>query len=483
LQNWKARKQKAQGRRQQKHGCSYCLLLTAYCLLSFSIRIPQSKVSNHKLKSTNGEFLSVGTQKLFLGPRAEERDQLRARGLCQSSTRKEAITSRQKGKRQKEKVKKGMLLFPFSFCLLPSHSVVIFFQVKSQSCAHPTTRPYPYFALRDIVFNGTKVAIANNRTSKRASEEAHGGLKMRVRLLIILLLMSAMAMIVSAQQPPIKDDSPAGQVESKLTAEEEREAMELAARFSERLRATSDFGPMVDELFVQNFSELLKRAPQDSMPLGFLDKSLIVDASPDDLRHYYVASMNFYELYFRLLEVACQLKKQAGSEDDPKFEEIVSPEVIDVLLKNPLAAAWIKEELSDEKESNDNSQPAPSADSAQAVQTTTQTDNDKAKEETTEGMIRTLSQLNDTSATFEKANEMLRERLKFMPIMVSTISGDVQEESEDNSGKPDLASLDEGEFGLPHGTQVIHMNVSFYSLYLIKTDGRLKILSINIYMD
>jgi hypothetical protein len=290
-------------------------------------------------------------------------------------------------------------------------------------------------------------------------------------------------MIVSAQQLPAKDDSLAGQEEIKLTLEEEREAMEFAARFSERLRATGDFGPMVDELFVQNFAERLKLAPQDSMPLGFLDKSLVLRASPDELRRYYVASMNFYELYFRLYEVARQLQNQSGSEDDPKFEEIVSQEVIDVLLKNPLAAEWIKEDSDDEKESNANSQLAPSRDSAQAAQTTTQTDNDGAKEETTEGMIKTLSQLSDTSATFEKANEMLRERLKFMPIIAPTISGDGQEESEDSSGKPDLTSLDKGEFGYPKGTPVIHINALPYCLYLIKTDGQLKILSAHLYVD
>lgn len=315
---------------------------------------------------------------------------------------------------------------------------------------------------------------------------------MRVRLLVIMMLLLVMAATAPAQQQAENDNPPAAQEEQKLTPEEEREALALAARFSARLRSTSDFGQLVDELFVRDFSGRLRQTPQDSLPLYFLDKSLVGRATPDELRRYYVASMNFYELFFRLYEVADQQRKQAGSEEEPQLEEALSPEVIEVLLSNRLAATWIKEELSDEreKENGDNGRPAEGFDSAQAVQTATDADNGKSEQDNEEVIIKSLADLNDTSATFEKAAELLRQRLSYMPMIAPAVDGNSEEdkekgEEEGERREPKLSStsLDEGEFGFPKGTPVIHLDVRPYCLTLIKVDGQFKILSANLYVD
>src|SRR3954470_1342085 len=122
---------------------------------------------------------------------------------------------------------------------------------------------------------------------------------MGARLLIIVLLMTALTTLVPGQQAVVHDDSPARQEAAKLTPEEEQEALDLAARFSERLRATNDFGQIIDEMFVPHFPERLRQAPQNSLPLILLDKSLRGRATSDELRRYYAASMNFSELCFR----------------------------------------------------------------------------------------------------------------------------------------------------------------------------------------
>jgi hypothetical protein len=337
-----------------------------------------------------------------------------------------------------------------------------------------------------FISNGTKVAIAISEKVD-APEEARGGFKMRVRLSIILLLVIALATIVVGQQPVINDGpSPAGQEKVKLTPEEEREALGLAAQFNERLRATNDFGQIIDEMFVPKFRERLRQTSQDSLPLAFLDKSLIGSVNTDELRRYYVASMNFYQLYFRLYEVAGQLRKQSESDkDDPELEEVLSPEVINVLLSNSITAGWIKEDLSDEheKEGDNNSQLAEGGDSTPAAQAAPKTDNDGAEEESEIGIIKRLSRLNDASATFEKANQLMRQRLMYLPIIAPVVSGNSEEENESDSPKPNPANLDKGEFGLPKGTRVIHLDTIPFCLSLIKIDGRLKILSVSLYVD
>ena len=311
---------------------------------------------------------------------------------------------------------------------------------------------------------------------------------MRVRLSIIVSLMLALAMIVQGRQLTAKDDPPAGQEKRELTPEEEREALDLAARFTERLRATSDFGQIVDEMFVQSFPERLRQAPRNAMPWAFLDKSLAGSAGPDEARRYYVAMMNFYELYFRLYEVVWQLKKQPGSnadEEEPMLEEVLSPEIIEALLGNPISAGWVKEEENDEreKEGHNNGQLTQGGDSTQAARAATEADNEGAKEADEDGVIKSVSQLKDTSATLEKANELMRKRLSYMPVIAPKISGYGGEEARNGSEKPNLTSLDEGEFGYPAGTPVIHLDVLPYCLDLISVDGRLRILSVSLYVD
>jgi hypothetical protein len=298
---------------------------------------------------------------------------------------------------------------------------------------------------------------------------------MHVRLSIILLLI--VATITTTVSHPLvnENDLPATRQETELTPEEEQEARAISRRFNERFRATNDLGEIIDEMFVKDFAERLGQAPQDWLPWTFLDKNLIAYASPDELRRYYVASTNFYGLYYRLYEEAERLQEQSeNSENELKLKDVLSLEVINTLLSNPTIAELAKGEESDEN----NHQSAESGDSAKAAKATTETD---ANESTEVGIIKHLPQLNDASATIEKANELMRKRLAEMLRKVQPVSKSEDREKEQDS--PDLTSLDEWEYGYPENTPVIHLEGAPFCLYLVKVDGQLRILSVHIHID
>lgn len=316
---------------------------------------------------------------------------------------------------------------------------------------------------------------------------------MRVRLSIVLLLiiatMTMAAAAVSVSHPRIiRDDPPAQQQETKLTPEEAAEALALALRFQERWRETVDFGLVMEEVFIKDFSERLWQVPQEELPWILIDKNLIVHASPQELRRYYVATMNFYGLYSKLYEVADRLHEESENKDDSlKMSDVLSPEVVNVLLGNRTFAKLAKtdkEEGSDERaKEDDHRQPAETGDSAQAAPTTAEASGDESTEEDEIGIIKTLPQLNDASATLEKARDLMRKRLADLSRKAQATSESGDEESKVGSQTPVLSSLDEEEYGYPKDTPIIHLDAARFRLHLIKIEGRFRILSASIYVD
>lgn len=282
---------------------------------------------------------------------------------------------------------------------------------------------------------------------------------MHVRLSIILLLIAA-TMTLAISHPLVnEDDLPVSQQEKELTPEEEKEVRAISRRFNERFRETNDLGGIIDEMFVKDFAERLGQAPQDWLPWTFLDKNLIAYASPGELRRYYIASTNFYGLYYRLYEEAGRLQKQSeNNENELKLEEVLSPEVINTLLSDPTIAELAG--LDKEGES----------------------DADGSTEKSEVGIIKHLPQLNNASATLEKANELMRKRLAEMSRR-GQASRSKETKKESDSPKIELTSLDEWEYGYPEKTPAIHLEEAPFCLYLVKVDGQLKILSVHIYID
>lgn len=311
---------------------------------------------------------------------------------------------------------------------------------------------------------------------------------MRVRLSLILLLSLTTVSMAASHPLFIKNNLPAGQQERGLTPEEEQEALALVKRFGERWRATNDFGQIIDELFVKDFSERLWQVPQDKLPWAFIDKTLVVHASPRELRRYYIAAGNFYGLYSGLYEAVESLReKSENNADSLEMAEVLSPEVVKILLSNRTFALLAElskgEENNESAQENDSHQPAERADSAQAAPSAAEVNADDSADQSEVGIIKSLPQLNDASATLEKANGLMRQRLLKMPRKAQAASGKEEPESEQDSQKPNLSSLDEEEYGYPKDTPVIHLDSAPFCLYLIKIEGRFRILFVYIPVD
>lgn len=278
--------------------------------------------------------------------------------------------------------------------------------------------------------------------------------------------------------------------EAKLTAEEEQEARDIAMRFGELLNDTNDFGLLIDELFAGDFSKHLRETPTHSLPWALLDKHLIAQASPSELRRYYVSAMNFYVLAFRLYEAAGRQAKQAADEDESErsFEEVVSPEVLKVLLSDPtfreLMESANEEESDEQAKEDDKRQPAKSGNPAQIEGAAAEADgNDGATEKSEIGIIKSVEQLDGILTVLEKANVLMRQRLS--SLLLTSPAPLAVDEAKHPMELPNFTptTLDEDQFGYPKDTPVIHVDATPFCLRLIREKGQLKILSAIIYID
>jgi hypothetical protein len=302
-------------------------------------------------------------------------------------------------------------------------------------------------------------------------------------LLALLFSQATLGGATSAQESQQVDS----EEELKLTAEEESEVRGIVARFNERMRATNDFGQIIDEMFVKDYSARLWRDEPHQLPWVFLDRNLIAYASGDVLRRYYIASMSFYDSFFRLAEVAEYQKKQSGKTEGGSVLDALSPEIIDVLLSDPTLAEVAKElrkEDEDERAKEvEGHQPAKDGDSSQAAGAASQADNDDTKKTDEIGLIKTHQQLSGVTVTFEKANELMRKRLASMPPIPPPTPGSDDAKSQPSQPEIDLTKLDEDQYGFAQGTPVASVKLIPFYISLVKIEGHFKILTVTVYVD
>jgi hypothetical protein len=315
---------------------------------------------------------------------------------------------------------------------------------------------------------------------------------MKARLIIVLLLAVVMLM-ASPFHPAVARMSPRvdAEEESKLSAEEEREVRELVARFAERWRATTDFQQIIDEMFVPDYSARLWSAPVSEMPWWLLDKNLIAYAGRDELRHYYTASLNFYGLYHGLYEATEESRQASDADGEIRLTDVLSSEVLNLLLTDPTLAELQQMYSEDYEHENteeaESGQPAPSVDSAQAAGATPQADRRGNDEEASEeGLIKSVPQMNNYTTTLEKANELLRKRLASLSPAAPRPAG--SGDGDDTQSKKDSleiypTTLEERDYNYHAGTPVVRLKLLPFTLTLVKTDGRFKILTVAIYID
>ncbi len=314
--------------------------------------------------------------------------------------------------------------------------------------------------------------------------------RMNARHIITFLLVLAISStaIVYPTGTRARSFSVALEDEPQLTPEELREARELVARFGERWRKTTDYEQIVSELFVQDFPERLRQASLHEIPWWFVDKHLLAAASREELWRFYIATMNLYGLMFRLVEIAQRQKQQSdNSEGDLGPTDVLSPEAINVLRSDPLLALLVEDEGKDEKDGEtketDSHQPAPSGNSPPAPFAAEKADADTTAEAGEEGIVKTIPQLNNMSATLERANALMRKQLASLPPVEPSKSTTDETKNEQSLPSFDLTTLDESIYGYAEGTRVIHTNVLPYCLNLIRVNGQLRILSVSLYVD
>jgi hypothetical protein len=319
---------------------------------------------------------------------------------------------------------------------------------------------------------------------------------MKLRSIITLLLVLAISLTTAAARTPnaFARSRFADEDEPQLSATERREALELIARFDQRLRETNDFGQIVDELFVKDFSARSRQAPLHGLPWWLVDKSLLTTADPLDLRRYYVASLNFYQLLDRVMNALKREPEQAGeTEADAEVEvdDALTPEIMNVLLSDPTIASLVKEFEKDEEDNgakeDDGNQPAQSVDSTQAQSATTEADvdddGDSAAEKSESGLIKSLAQLRDVSATLERAGELTRKRLSSLSLNEKGAPNHADAKDESRVQNLSLSTVDANFYGYPKGTRVIHADLLPFCLTMIRSDGQLRILSVTVYTD
>jgi hypothetical protein len=146
--------------------------------------------------------------------------------------------------------------------------------------------------------------------------------------ILIVLLFIACFNIASAQKPY-----------PTPTAEETKEARELAVRFYNRYNETQDIEPLIKEFFIKDFLTRLKFCRKTGECGGFArdfwgkdDKLVKLKAVIKDFRRSYSFSINYLYLFFRIVN----------------HINIIQPDNLDKLEQ--LAADKIKNELKDKPE-------------------------------------------------------------------------------------------------------------------------------------
>jgi hypothetical protein len=263
--------------------------------------------------------------------------------------------------------------------------------------------------------------------------------------------------------------------ETKITAEEEREAHELAERFLRRMQETNDLAPLVGEMFVPDYAERLGQEASNK-PLALLSKSAVEGASREELVRYdlalnnslYLASLLF--LAYQTSHPAQDVEQEWGA---TYYKQLLPPDIIELCRNDAILRVLFEEETKESAEENRSGAP---------VENSNVIDHDDEP-------IRTVEQLRGFTSTLEQAIVLARKHLAALPrqpALVERHKGASEEENwtaERERFKPRAWRLERDSYGYPAGTRIICLNVAIYHMDLIRVDGRLKVLALYLDMD
>ncbi|HYP00080.1 MAG TPA: hypothetical protein VER76_07805 [Pyrinomonadaceae bacterium] len=262
--------------------------------------------------------------------------------------------------------------------------------------------------------------------------------------------------------------------DTRLTAEEEQEAISFAERFVRRMQETNDLAPLVGEMFVADYAARLHREALNKS-LFLMNKSVAQQASPEELARYFVALNNCG--YVVGLVVARYEEPHATSDDggegEGKFFRADLTGILDVLKNDPILASLFGAE---QKEGAGENRPGEGVNKPYADE-----DDDEP--------IRTVEQLRHVTSTLEKASVLARRHLDALAVKPSYLESHKGANEEENWAaerdrmKPRVWMLNEEFYGYPKETRFLCVNVLLYHMDLIRVDGKLKILALYPDMD
>ncbi|HEV7905343.1 MAG TPA: hypothetical protein VGO96_15995 [Pyrinomonadaceae bacterium] len=304
-------------------------------------------------------------------------------------------------------------------------------------------------------------------------------------LLVVLLMTNANggSFITKRAAPAAQDEIE----EEKITAEEEREARELAERFLRRMHETNDLAPLVGEMFVPDYGARLKQEATNNLPV-LLSRSAVEEASREELVRYDLALNNSFYLagLFGLAyknSHPSEVEGDADAEVVTYFKQAILPDIIELCMKDSILKALLATEADESAEENQ---------SSEATEKSEDTDKDKEKDKDTDAEdepIRSVERLRDFTSTLEQAIVLARKHLAASPVKVSLVERH-KGASEEENWEAELEALQPRAwvstrefYGYPAGTRIFCVTVLMYHMELVRVDGRLKVLALYLDMD
>jgi hypothetical protein len=298
----------------------------------------------------------------------------------------------------------------------------------------------------------------------------------RILSAVLIALILAAGSVAPARAQQEEGQTKQGE---KITPDEEREAAQIAERVIKGLEEKNNLSTLVDELYVKDFEARLRRNPSQFTYLAKVEPDVAAKASDQELRRFYIASINFmYAVGFLYgLNLYDMKVKGIEGDDDPPLDKLLPPEVLK-MMKDDLLMAEVLAEDAEDKERAGKSEPS---DDAEKI-------TEAGREEKADGCeIRSLERLRDFILALEKISALLREHLKTVQgphtweelINALKSLGAMEEARGDCEGTcPRVYVLGEEFFGTPTETRLICVNVLFFHMDLVRVDGHLRILSV-----
>lgn len=313
---------------------------------------------------------------------------------------------------------------------------------------------------------------------------------MSIRPVIAFLLIVALTVAALGRTSARVDNLSGETNDTQLAPDEEWEARSVAQQFAKRFEESDDLLAIMDDLYVKDFDERLRRDPADRFLLP-IASDLAEQVRGGELRRCHITSLMFSYLYMMLIASAWHdiIYLRGGAKPDegekaPSPEDILPPQVIALLKNDPALSEALLEESKKEDYSENGSETE-----AGAEQQTVSVDNAAEKRDGDRDLtIKSMERLRAYISTLEQAIAMMRAHLRTLPVpqtwqtMMDSMPV-LGHESDSDVTKPTATTFTHADFGCPKGTRLIHLKVLLFHLDLIRVDGQLKILYVNVAGD